>query len=305
MGFDFYKLNSLVDMKPDHLEQLFRGIKSAVAARTLETTEQVLPALAEDPLFQKICSGDPYFLALAHQRVAFAPDEITSVLSHLAISAADSVREWGMAQLISLWHSEAEEADRANYTAAMPMDQASASKLLAFLASTERSYQDLFGCGLRRIEVSPMCIGSSSISSLPGYAIVSDFEAEGRISAAQENGLVHEAVHGVLFMAECVTGRQLVRRETTRLLRSPWSGNQIGVYQFAQAFVVWYVLLHYWSKRDPKSEHFARALSGFIAERTAGAVLDTTADLIDPQFFPVLKAMANRVEAARRSEHYW
>lgn len=94
------------------------------------------------------------------------------------------------------------------------------------------------------------------------------------------DGLVHESIHGILYMAERHGGWLLDDNlffSKDSFIVSPWSGNKLFLRPFMQACFVWYGLLKFWS--HPKatenftsaSEHFKkRALSGF----TKGSLVD-------------------------------
>jgi hypothetical protein len=60
-------------------------------------------------------------------------------------------------------------------------------------------------------------------------------------------GLVHEAVHSLLFMHDVCTPWLPRNVDTEERVVSPWSGAELQVEPFLQACFVWYALLHFWA----------------------------------------------------------
>lgn len=63
------------------------------------------------------------------------------------------------------------------------------------------------------------------------------------------DGLVHEAIHCLLFMFEHVSGTLMVAdgRRTQLHVTSPWSGRALQLISYVHACIVWYGLYWFWS----------------------------------------------------------
>ncbi len=106
-----------------------------------------------------------------------------------------------------------------------------------------------FSSGSTRQYVGRSCLGNPQIASVEDIA----------------NGIVHEGIHGLLYMEEVqeewVSDPEL--RDSTRRVVSPWTGTHLALRPFLQACFVWYGLAQFWSQ--------AMANNGFGETREARA----------------------------------
>lgn len=91
-----------------------------------------------------------------------------------------------------------------------------------------------FSSGSTRQYVGRSCLGNPQIASVGDVA----------------NGIVHEGIHGLLYMQEVqeewVSDPEL--RDSTRRVISPWTGTHLALRPFLQACFVWYGLAQFWSQ---------------------------------------------------------
>jgi len=92
----------------------------------------------------------------------------------------------------------------------------------------------VFSSGSTRQYVGRSCLGNPQIASIADLA----------------NGIVHEGIHGLLYMQEVqeewVSDPEL--RDSTRRVFSPWTGAHLALRPFLQACFVWYGLANFWSQ---------------------------------------------------------
>jgi len=88
--------------------------------------------------------------------------------------------------------------------------------------------------GSTRQYIGRSCLGNPQIASIADIA----------------NGIVHEGIHGLLYMQEVqqewVSDPEL--RDSTRRVISPWTGTNLALRPFLQACFVWYGLAQFWSQ---------------------------------------------------------
>jgi len=96
-------------------------------------------------------------------------------------------------------------------------------------------------------------------------------------TALLTDGIVHEAMHSVLYMLErafpWVHDRDLYFDETV-LVQSPWSGRMLKLRPFLQANFIWYGLYNFWKKssnfnileNELSLFYMERAISGFLKD---------------------------------------
>ncbi|WP_189278782.1 aKG-HExxH-type peptide beta-hydroxylase [Kitasatospora griseola] len=109
---------------------------------------------------------------------------------------------------------------------------------------------------------------SSSWPPLPGYLRL--WNADLGDLCWTVDALVHEAVHGLLYMIEeqesWFTDRAAWR---TSSMRSPWSGRDLPLHSFVHACFVWFALLCFWAdaELDGADGMFRQASKGFESGR--------------------------------------
>jgi hypothetical protein len=120
---------------------------------------------------------------------------------------------------------------------------------------------------------------SGSNGEYVGRVVVVD-AAEERVSVEEiVDALVHEAIHGFLYMHESVEPwvLDLALYTDEGAIVSPWSGTLLPVRPFMQACFVWYGLTMFWAQHvngdvfDEERTHYllGRALAGFRGEPLA------------------------------------
>lgn len=91
------------------------------------------------------------------------------------------------------------------------------------------------------------------------FATSSQNNAVGRITFANSqnpnvdlvdltSGLIHEAIHSFLYMAESEFSFFAMRLSHKPKLKSPWTGNPICLHSFVHACFVWFALDHFWRR---------------------------------------------------------
>lgn len=304
-GSTFHELDSLLGTDADAMSRMIQRIEAPVRERTSEYLRQIVESIgANIPTSrQALMINDPYFIGAAHHRIRFDRAELIANFVHLLSVPAASVATWDGTRSALIVLSDDYDAGRETYGQAVPATEALVRALVDAHTKLKSSpaHAISFAGGTRRLAISRNCIGSSSISSLPGYSLIQQPEGA-TFGNRQLNGMVHEAIHGVLFLAECAAGRQLVKKGRATKVRSPWSGNELDVYQYVQALVVWYNLLTFWLRTDPRSEECIKAGRGFAGDNQALSLLEGIVDDIEPDFCEVLQACAtkggNEVKAA-------
>jgi hypothetical protein len=303
---DFRLLEPLIDLRPNPVSSMVRGLEATLAPRTQAYVGELLAPLRGQadisPAREALIANDPYFIGASYSRLRFDRDEIVANLEALMAMPGEALMQWDGAGVAPIVISGGHEAERVTYAKSYPASSALVRRVRdAFAAIMDGpAYAAIVAGGTRRLALAPNCVGSSSISSLPGYSMVGVGE-EARFDNPQVNGLIHEAVHGIMFLAECATGRQLVFETGRTPIVSPWSGNALDPYQFVQALVVWHVLLAYWDEADPDSDERRRAAKGFRnaqGDRGAQRVLDAIEENVDPAFLAILRA-CDEASAAR------
>lgn len=294
MTQDFHLLAPLLAPEADAIVAMLAAIEAPVAARSadyvaalLDPIRRVMPIPAGR---QALMSNDPYFIGAAHGRLRFNREETVANLEALLVCPPATILTWDASHFAVVGSCYDEDAGRENYARQGPVSTSmmDATKRAFVHIGAVPPFNRIVAGGTRRLAISNACIGSSSISSLPGYAMIESPGIEGTFGNRQINGLVHEAVHGILFLAECCTGRQLVETHNASQMLSPWSGNVLDTYQFVQALMVWHQLLIFWTGLDPESNERSVAARGFSGLNAARVALEAVREEIAPDFFDLL-----------------
>lgn len=120
-------------------------------------------------------------------------------------------------------------------------------------------------------------------------------------------GLVHEAIHSLLYMQEqqksWVESNDLYG--PTYRTTSPWTGNPLALRPYLQACFVWYGLLHFWSLALAKGTFNLERIKARITQATIGflgnPLLEQVAayeDEISPELLAAISAMQAHVTAS-------
>lgn len=115
-------------------------------------------------------------------------------------------------------------------------------------------------------------------------------------------GLVHEAVHCMLYMHESVEGGFLLDRGLEdELVTSPWTGARIRLQSFVHACFVWYSVFSLWQTFAAagwhvlrSSERAAFARRGFLTRPVTG-VLEEYSSVLRPGILAALREVESRV----------
>jgi HEXXH motif-containing protein len=120
------------------------------------------------------------------------------------------------------------------------------------------------------------------------------------------DALVHEAIHGFLYMHESVepwvVDRSLYTDEAA--IESPWSGTLLPVRPFMQACFVWYGLAMFWALHvggtvfDRERTHYllSRSLSGFRG-RSLTDLLAPSREGVRPDMLDVIDELQQTVRS--------
>ncbi|PCJ04892.1 MAG: hypothetical protein COB16_17450 [Rhodobacteraceae bacterium] len=248
------------------------------------------------PAREALLANDPYLIGAAHRRHHFNLKELVANLESIMACPIDAIAQWSGDKFALVTSCNQHQADRTLYAELTPCDPKTTAAVLAAFDEVSKipPFAAIVAGGTHRLAISTACSGSSSISSLPGYSMIEAPQVGQPWGPRQFNGLVHEAVHGLLFLAECFADRQLVREGSRSTISSPWTGSPLDTYQFAQALVVWHVLLAYWSQVDVQSPERATAAKGFDGAQGAIRTLDAIRKEIEPDYLDILYACATR-----------
>lgn len=278
MTTSFAILEPLCAPEAMSLDELLQRIDRGVSERSEAYVQQLLVGLRGHGTIptwlDARAARDPYFIGAAFGRLRFDPSEVLRNLEFVLTIPSTSFVNLADPWDVLVVECDGEEASRERYCEAKGASRATCDRIAMSYAKLARheSFARLVKTGIKRLAVSDSCVASSSISSLPGYALVGSGPGPSSLESRTLNGLVHEAVHGVLFMAEGLVGRELIRPGEGEPIVSPWSGNSLDPYQFVQAVFVWRVLLGFWLGADPGSVECATAARGFVDRSAAHAL---------------------------------
>lgn len=157
----------------------------------------------------------------------------------------------------------------------------------------------------------PQQFSSGSSGQFVGRSVLANphLPKVGEVELAE--GLVHEAIHAVLYMDEQHDPWVLDPALYAGPLRvtSPWTGNRLPLRPFLQAAFVWYGLLAFWSRAhgsaafpEPRvRQRLNEAAAGFLR----GPLLDRVAPVLDalaPELRDAIAAMQRQVVAGLGAE---
>ncbi len=130
---------------------------------------------------------------------------------------------------------------------------------------------------------------SGSNGQYVGRVVLVNADVAGSPVEEVADAIVHEAIHGFLYMHECVEpwvrGYSLYTDEGA--IPSPWSGNLLPVRPYMQACFVWYGLAMFWAQHIDRNvfdqkvtyELLNRALIGFRRGSLADAIMPWRAEI--------------------------
>lgn len=278
MATSFAILEPLCAPEAMSLDELLQRIDRGVSERSEAYVQQLLVGLRRHGTIptwlDARAASDPYFIGAAFGRLRFDPSEVLRNLEFVLTTPSTCFVNFPDPWDLLVVECDDEEAGRETYCEANGASRATCDRIEMSCVTLARqeSFARLVKTGVKRLALSDSCVASSSISSLPGFALVGSGSGSSSLENRTINGLVHEAVHGVLFMAEGLVGRELIRSGEGDPIISPWSGNPLDPYQFVQAVFVWRVLLGFWLGADPDSPECATAARGFVDRGAAHAL---------------------------------
>lgn len=134
----------------------------------------------------------------------------------------------------------------------------------------------------------PDMFASGSSGQFVGRSVLSNPQLLKVDDVEMAEGLVHEAIHALLYMQE--QRKRWVSPAfygAEKCTVSPWTGNQLPLRPYLQACFVWYGLAHFW----------AMALSEgvFPAARVRGRLVQSTSGFLDDTFEVPLTAYQNEI----------
>lgn len=145
---------------------------------------------------------------------------------------------------------------------------------------------------------------SVSFSCYPGLAVLSNCHVPGVGAHKLADALVHEAIHGALYLFESTKHPLLRSQPPAHLwLQSPWTGRQLSVDSYVQACFVWFGLAHLWKKMMSSADEEAsafrkKAFSGFRLAPVSGENRATLSEFCAPDTFACLQELENELRTA-------
>jgi HEXXH motif-containing protein len=156
----------------------------------------------------------------------------------------------------------------------------------------------------------PDLFASGSTAQYIGRTFLANPHLQALDDAQLADALVHEAIHGLLYMEEnlepWVLDPALYSFEP--VLVSPWSGNRLAVRPFLQACFVWFGLAHFFAQATVKgafpegrAERRLRiASSGFLQQQLEVTLRDYVKRL-SPAVVSAINTMQDRITDALRN----
>jgi hypothetical protein len=155
-----------------------------------------------------------------------------------------------------------------------------------------------------REEVAEQAAFSSvSFSCYPGLAVLSNCHMPDVGAPKLADALVHEAIHGALYLFETTKHPLLTRQPPAHLLlQSPWTGRQLSLDSYVQACFVWFGLANLWqqmvSSADEPGEAatlLKKALGGFRLAPVSGGNRAALSEFCAPDTFTCLQELENEL----------
>jgi hypothetical protein len=160
---------------------------------------------------------------------------------------------------------------------------------------------------LQKRPETPNAFTSNTSDEVIGRSVLRNPHVESATEADIADGIVHEAIHGILDMQEQQAPwvhKQELRGAEPRTL-SPWTGNSLALRPFLQACFVWYGLLHFWGfalaaktfTGEKVRSNISRAALGFLSRPLLEVVKDYRKE-IAPGLLDAIEQMQTHVTAA-------
>ncbi len=156
----------------------------------------------------------------------------------------------------------------------------------------------------------PDLFASGSTGQYIGRAFLANPHLPALGEAQLADAIVHEAIHGLLYMEEALQPWVLdsALYSFDPVLTSPWSGNRLAVRPFLQACFVWYGLTHFFADAmqtpafpDARARNRLRvAAMGFLDQRF-DVILKDYIDRLAPELVTAILTMQERIVDVFRS----
>jgi hypothetical protein len=151
--------------------------------------------------------------------------------------------------------------------------------------------------------VAPSSFASGSTGQYVGRSFLANPQLTNLDEVAVADGIVHEAIHGLLFMQERRRAwvSDSLYMSPARIL-SPWTGTSLRLRPYLQACFVWYGLLHFWCmaltsdsfRADRARARIATAVQGFLDGPLIERI-ESFGEGISPELPSAIEAMQNHV----------
>lgn len=151
----------------------------------------------------------------------------------------------------------------------------------------------------------PQSFSSGTSGQYPGRSVIANAHLPTVTLEVIVDGLVHESIHGLLYMQE--QQRPWVLADAlyggARVMTSPWTGTKLPLRPYMQAAFVWYGLLHFWSRAmeagvfDPgrARQRLRLAAEGFLKTPLVDQ-LRPYRDQLSPELPTAIAEMQRRVQ---------
>jgi HEXXH motif-containing protein len=142
---------------------------------------------------------------------------------------------------------------------------------------------------------------SVSFSCYPGLAVLSNCHVPDVGAHKLADALVHEAIHGALYLFETTKHPLLTCQPPAHLrLQSPWTGRQLSLDAYVQACFVWFGLAHLWKQMmsgtdelEEAATFLRKALNGFRLAPISGRNRAALSEFCAPDTFTCLQELEN------------
>ncbi len=142
---------------------------------------------------------------------------------------------------------------------------------------------------------------SASLRALIGRMSLINVHSDGWTTAKISNGIVHEAIHSMLYKFELAhdfyTDDAAAHQITTT---SPWSGRTLFMHSFVHACFVWFGLWCFWSQSSQDDECAAafrnRSVKGFVSGSPFRLLSKEAYECIQPDLRLVIQKMFEYVQ---------
>jgi HEXXH motif-containing protein len=152
---------------------------------------------------------------------------------------------------------------------------------------------------LQRDDAAPTLFSTGSSAQYVGRSVFGNPHLESVDAALLAEGLVHEAIHSLLYMGEriepWVTTPELYGPE--HRTRSGWTGNPLPLRSYLQAAFVWYGLSQFWCQALSAGTFPADRIRGRIEQSVRGFLRGSVLDQIQPYRYGIAPEVCSAIES--------